>query len=358
LKDTTTTFIMCSSEKKKREKKADFQKTKLKVGKQKAKAANFTDTSFKAKSIVLNQQSLATSAPSLDQQFTHNLSLCTSKTDSQRRDALNHLTNTITANAGRLPLPVATILPKIQPLILDASNSVRAALTRLLRTLPAAHVATHVDHMLLYVRAGLTHLAPEIRTSSLDVLEWLLQTAGQDVVSCAGGWLKTLQCFLTLLGWHSSSTSTMQTAKGVENWSSERAVSFGKPASAASRLLIKQLNVLAMFFRAAFSDHVSSSAAAAANASCFPLCSTQHQVLYARSNPFRGLDLFGAPKDAENAMYDDAEARKRAFDDAAVRAVARGVQSAKKEGGEIGRAASTLDKVLVDGMGDFHRHAD
>ncbi|KAI5201592.1 hypothetical protein E4T39_05134 [Aureobasidium subglaciale] len=341
---------MGSSAKKKREKKADFQKTKLKVGKTKAKAANFTDTSFKAKSIVLNQQSLSTAAPSIDQQFTHQLSLVSSKTDSQRRDAINYLTNTITERPNNLPLPVATILPKIQPLILDASNSVRAALTKLLRTLPPAHVATHVDHMLLYVRAGMTHLAAEIRNSSLDVLEWLLQTAGQELVSCAGGWLKTLHCFLTLLGWHS--------AAQPGNWSSERAVSFGKPGSAASKLLIKQLNILTIFLRAGFTDADASGNPAAANASCFPLCSTEHQVLYARSTPFRGLNLFGAPKDAENAMYDDAEARKRAFDDVTVRTVARGVSAAKKEGGEIGRAASGLEKVLVDGMGEFHRDAE
>jgi pre-rRNA-processing protein IPI1 len=41
---------MGSSTKKKKEKKKDFQKTKLKVGKTKAKPENFTDTSFRAKS--------------------------------------------------------------------------------------------------------------------------------------------------------------------------------------------------------------------------------------------------------------------------------------------------------------------
>ncbi|MBE7181803.1 MAG: hypothetical protein INR71_11465 [Terriglobus roseus] len=40
---------MGASSKKKKEKKKDFQKAKLKVGKTKAKPANFTDTSFKAK---------------------------------------------------------------------------------------------------------------------------------------------------------------------------------------------------------------------------------------------------------------------------------------------------------------------
>jgi pre-rRNA-processing protein IPI1 len=40
---------MAKSSKAKKEKKQDFRKPKLKVGKTKAKAANFTDTSFKAK---------------------------------------------------------------------------------------------------------------------------------------------------------------------------------------------------------------------------------------------------------------------------------------------------------------------
>ena len=40
---------MGSSTKKKKEKKKDFQKAKLKVGKSKAKADNFTDTSFRSK---------------------------------------------------------------------------------------------------------------------------------------------------------------------------------------------------------------------------------------------------------------------------------------------------------------------
>ena len=42
---------MGSSNRKKKEKKKDFQKPKLKVGKAKAKASNFTDTSFKTKGI-------------------------------------------------------------------------------------------------------------------------------------------------------------------------------------------------------------------------------------------------------------------------------------------------------------------
>ncbi|KZZ96372.1 hypothetical protein AAP_01145 [Ascosphaera apis ARSEF 7405] len=76
---------MGSSQKRKNEKKKDFQKQKLKVGKTKPKPSNYTDTSFKAKSIVLNQQSLSTSAPSFNAQFAHSVSLLGSKSDTQRQ---------------------------------------------------------------------------------------------------------------------------------------------------------------------------------------------------------------------------------------------------------------------------------
>ncbi|KAJ3498984.1 hypothetical protein NLG97_g689 [Lecanicillium saksenae] len=85
---------MGSSMKKKKEKAKDFQKTKLKVGKTKAKASNFTDTSFKSKAIVMGHQSLSTEAPDVVQQFKHNLSLASSsRSDKQRKDALAYLTS-------------------------------------------------------------------------------------------------------------------------------------------------------------------------------------------------------------------------------------------------------------------------
>lgn len=202
--------------------------------------------------------------------------------------------------------------------------------------------------MLLYVRAGMTHLAADIRMTALDALDWLLQIGPEEVVSCSGGWLKTLNSFMSLLGW--------QTAEKTGNWSSTKAPA--KPG-ADSKLLVKQLNVLAKFLDAGFKDRRKGVDGATEAARLFPLCGAcDGNVLYARSNPFRNLNLFGAPRDAESSMYDDAEARKRAFDEAALRAVARGVSNAKKEGGEVGRAASGLERALVDGMGDYERESE
>lgn len=240
---------------------------------------------------------------------------------------------------------MATILPKIQPLILDASKSAREQFLKLLRALPRDEVRAHVDQVLLYVRAGMTHLATAIRETAIDALELLLKVGPEEVVSCSGGWLKTLNCFMSLLGW--------QTAEQSGAWSSTR-LSTGKRVEEA-KLLVKQLNVLGMFLAAGFKDTRNDKAASDSAARLFPLTGGEGYQLYARSNPFRNLNLFGAPKDAESTMYDDADARKRAFDEQALAAVARGVSAAKKEGGEVGRAAAGLEKVLVDGMGDYQR---
>lgn len=291
---------------------------------------------------------MSTSAPSVVDKFAHSLSLVSSKSDSQRREALAYLTNTVT-NLGddqSLPLPVATILPKIQPLILDASKSAREQFLKLLRVLPKDEVRTHVDQVLLYVRAGMTHLATDIRVTAIDALEWLLQVGSDEVVSCSGGWLKTLNCFMSLLGW--------QTAEVSGKWSATR-LTTGKRAEEA-KLLVKQLTVLGMFLAAGFKDSRDDKKTASNGVpSQFPLSGTEGCQLYARSNPFRNLNLFGAPKDAESTMYDDAEARKRAFDEQALASVTKGVSVAKMEGGEVGRAAAGLEKVLVNGMGDYQR---
>lgn len=193
----------------------------------------------------------------------------------------------------------------------------------------------------------MTHLAADIRMTALDALDWLLQIGPQEVVSCSGGWLKTLNSFMSLLGW--------QTAEQTGKWSSTKGPA--KPG-ADSKLLVKQLNVLTRFLDAGFKDTRAGQSGPSEAALVFPLSGCHASTLYTTSNPFRNLNLFGTPRDAESSIYDDSEARKRAFDETALRAVARGVSNAKKEGGEVGRAAAGLERALVDGMGDYERESE
>ncbi|EEA22726.1 rRNA processing protein [Talaromyces marneffei ATCC 18224] len=337
---------MGSSTKRKKEKQKDFQKPKLKVGKAKPKPANFTDTSFRSKAIVLNQQSLSTNAPTSSSQFSHHLSLLSSKSDTQRKESLAHLTTSVSSRPvdSPLPQPVSVMIPKLVPLLLDASNSVRAQLLKFLKTLPTADIEAHAAQLLPYIRAGMTHLAADIRSSSVEALGWLVETAGGEVVSCPGGWIKTLNCFLSLLGWH-----TEESAK----WSSNRS-SFGK-AGSEGRPMVKALHALAEFLRAGISSEETAIQDASVTAIAghdtgvefFPLdLSVQQNMIPDRSAPYAYLNLFGQPRDAEGEMYESREDRLRVFGDMFRKAIERGVDNARKEGGEVGRASAAVFKVL------------
>lgn len=237
-----------------------------------------------------------------------------------------------------LPQPLSTLLPKLYPLILDGSSGVRAQLLKLFRSLPPDEIEDHVNDILPYVRAGMTHLAAEIRLSAVDVLCWLLEDAGSEVVSCAGGWYKTLNCFLTIMGW-----STQDATK----WSSNRA-SFGK-AGSEGRPMARILQALAEFVHTGIgpppSAEVSQVGGAAFHAS-FPLWYSHQHQLPQKSNAFGYLNLFGTAKDDATEMLEDREDRRRVFDKSFRGPVEMGLEAARKEGGEVGRAAAALTKAL------------
>ena len=237
-----------------------------------------------------------------------------------------------------MPQPASVIIPAVQRLILDASNAVRQQLLKLLKVLPENDVATHADQLLLHTRAGMTHLSLEIRTFALEVLQWLTSVAGDEVVSCAGGWVKMLKCFLSLLVWKS---------EGEGKWS--QAKSYGK---SDAKLQVKQMDALTSFLRAGLYH---APLTTITNHSDFPLWQTEHHMLSERSNVYAHLNLFSATRDEEAEMFEDREDRQRVFNDRAEAAVVAGLEQALKAGGEMGRAAAQLRKVVRDGMADFHR---
>ena len=228
----------------------------------------------------------------------------------------------------------------MQRLILDGSNSVRQQSLKLLQSLPDIDIATYADQLLLHTRAAMTHLASEIQIFGLEVLDWLLEVAGDEIVSCAGGWVKMLKCFLSLLGWQSEASSKWSTAK-----------SYGK---SDSKIQVKQMNALASFLRTGL-FHTKAVISAISSDSNFPLWQTEHHVLPERSNVYAHLNLFGAVRDEEAEMYEDREDRQRVFHDRAEAAVVAGLVQATKGGGELGRAAAQLRRVVREGMVDFYR---
>ncbi|KAH9845908.1 pre-rRNA-processing protein ipi1-like [Teratosphaeria destructans] len=338
---------MGSSTKKKNEKKKDFAKPKLKVGKAQRPKDNATSTSFTAKSIILKQQSVSESRDAAAL-FNHNLSLLSAKAETQRRDALQFLTTAVLA-AGKdgLPQPASAIVAKAQPLILDGNTGVRQALLKLFKALPAEDIGS-VDQILLYTRAGMTHLSADIRLSSLDLMDWLLQTNSEGIMSCPGGWVKTLRTFQNLLGWQSA---LGKENGGVAKGRGEKWTAAMKPAGSgmgSSKLLVHQLHTLATFLTAGLSaPPAEPNAGARRAAKLFPLCQTDAHSLAKKSNSLGYLNLFGATRDVESETYDDAEERVEVFNEAAMlEAFTTGTKEAKKEAGEIGRAASAVEKAL------------
>lgn len=340
-----TTITMGSSSKKKKEKKKDFQKPKLKVGKARPRNTNATDTSFSAKSIVFKQQSLTDTGRDQTALFNHNLSLLGSKTDTQRRDALAYLTTVCgTQKAQDLPQPVSVVVAKAQPLMLDWSAQVRQQLLKLLTAFPRDQLGS-VDQLLLYIRAGMAHLSNDIRATSLDTLDWLLTSQASAVASCAGGWVKTLRTFQGLLAWHDVAVAGGGTVTHGK-WSNT------KPATnlGDNKLLVHQLTSLSRFLAAGLARPSLAEERKATSqraAQTFPLWHTDAHVMSRKTNPFGYLNLFGAPRDVESEIYEDAEERCEVFCELGLDEVFRsGAQETRKEAGEVGRAAALVEKAL------------
>ncbi|KAG7116493.1 Pre-rRNA-processing protein IPI1 like [Verticillium longisporum] len=299
---------------KKKEKAKDFQ---LKVGKAKAKPANFTDTSFKSKSISMGQQSLSTEAPETAAQFKHSLSLATtSRSEKTRREALANLTTQVAS--GSNPIGTATVLAKVLPLISDAAGPVRLQLLKLMQELPEGEIRNHAERCVMYVRAGMTHLSVDISNDALSVLDWLLTVAPDETVSCPGGWVKTINSFCALMGW------SVSAAKG---WTAAPKAGL-KAKDAESRT--RQFNVLTKLVGVGLKAEASLQRNANAYwDSIYRVPRTPHAFAY--------LNLFGSRRDEEAEMYEDRESRQRVFNRRFEASFAKGIEQAKKEGGRTGR---------------------
>lgn len=292
--------------------------------------------------IVVNQQSLQLEAKSSTAQFNHYLSLASSsRSETQRRDALAYLTTTLASQPVNCPMPVSTavILPKLLPTILDGTAAVRKQLLKFFQELPDAEVGNHAETALLYIRAGMTHLAAEIRDDAVATLDWLLGAAGVQVVECAGGWVKTLNAFMSMMGWAVNNEKT--------KWSSTSKASFGK----SGKSVPQQMIVLAHFLQAGLAEDV---AILPINiGSSFPVWGIDAHLVSIQRNPFAYLNLFRVPRDEETEMYTDREARQRIFRKLFEASIEKGIDNGLKEAGENGRAAAVLRKSLDQGMSDY-----
>lgn len=183
------------------------------------------------------------------------------------------------------------------------------------------------------MRAGMTHLSRDIRSTAVEFLSFLIKVAGPELAACPGGWYQTLECFTTVLGWRSADAS---------KWSSNKA-SFGGDVKSTARIM----QVLAEFLQAGLGLDESSDSRLSSLAQDFPLWFTVSLLTPTKSNAYAYLSLFGPQTEDEAQILDDRDDRLQVFTNKFQPLVLAGMEAAKKEGGEFGRASGLLAKTLA-----------
>ena len=305
-------------------------------------------TNYLQQAIALPKQSLTATAPTTSSQTNLHLSHLRSHNSSQRLEHLSAI-GALLKTPSPTPIAIPAFLTALNQLILDPDNRVRAQVLKTYAILPSQEVGDEVEKMLPYIRAGMASLSPDIRSTSLDLLAWVLGTAGTSVVGCAGGWVKTLKSFAILLGW------TVGKEEGDKGgWSRE-----GK--SSTGTLTDKILKTLAILLRAGLLPPKSEECAERSlygqrRVPGFPIRNMEAHMLPTKPNAFGYLNLFGPPRDEEGEMYEDLEDRRRVFSTLGYEyAIKKGVEGLSKEGGELGRAAGSVKRVLRE-VDDGFKH--
>ncbi|KAF9347640.1 hypothetical protein BGX26_000891 [Mortierella sp. AD094] len=221
-----------SSSKRKKEKNADFKKTKLKVGKKKAVADSFTDTSFKSKAISLPSQSISHDKTALltnsrNVTFAELITQLKHYSPGTRKDALLGLRDLFHRHPHLLPLHLGVLVNTIVRLLIDDSSVVRKALQSFLgEFIPTLHprdVQPFLPLLIVYTCSAMTHILEDIREDALKFMDLWIAAGGQIVVN--GFWDKIIPNYVSLL-------TSDSNASNASKFSS--AMSFSAPAGSGA----------------------------------------------------------------------------------------------------------------------------
>ncbi|CAE6450981.1 unnamed protein product [Rhizoctonia solani] len=189
---------MPKSSKKRKEKAADFAKAKLKLGKGKKAPSNEVDTSFKARSVALPNQTIRTEehvieqgVPTTRRRLTYDDLLVHLRhyNPGTRKDALQGLRELL-GDHPELAIPnLGSLLDAVSKLIADDDHSVRKSLILFLEwaldQIPAANLVPHAPPLLLFAAAALAHISAPVRADSVRLIGILLERVPYVVVSGA-----------------------------------------------------------------------------------------------------------------------------------------------------------------------------
>ncbi|KAL1739402.1 hypothetical protein HDZ31DRAFT_49451 [Schizophyllum fasciatum] len=176
---------MPKATKRKKEKAADFSKVKLKLGKGKQTPTNAVDTSFKARSIALPNQSIAVDrdgdAPTTKRRHTLEDLLVHLKhyNAGTRRDALMGLKELLGEHEEIIIPSLTSLVNACVRVIADEDASVRKALLSfmswLIPLIPVDLLAPHAPTLILFASSAQTHIFPEIRVDAVRFINLFLE---------------------------------------------------------------------------------------------------------------------------------------------------------------------------------------
>uniref|UniRef100_D8PQT0 Pre-rRNA-processing protein n=1 Tax=Schizophyllum commune (strain H4-8 / FGSC 9210) TaxID=578458 RepID=D8PQT0_SCHCM len=186
---------MPKATKRKKEKAADFSKAKLKLGKGKQAPTNAVDTSFKARSIALPNQSIAVEkdgdAPTTKRRHTLDDLLAHLKhyNAGTRRDALMGLRELLNEHSELIVPSLTSLVNACVRVIADEDASVRKALLSfmswLIPLIPVDLLAPHASVLILFASSAQTHIFPEIRVDAVRFINLFLEYVPDAMVT---GW--------------------------------------------------------------------------------------------------------------------------------------------------------------------------
>lgn len=323
------------SKKKKSEKKKDFQKPKLKVGKSAVRAANHTDTSFSARTIKVASQ--LTRPASADADLARQLALCRHHSAATRKEVLTHL-------AANLPKASSStykqILTSTVSLVTDPDPSVRAAFVALLvacAEVRSGLLDVHMTLLVLFVHLAMLHIQPDVRASSTAALQVLADHAPLLLVQ--GHFVKTLRAFFTLMAWK------------MEEGKSAVSVVTAPTTGGLPRARARHVAVLRKILEyAVYGDRLLNLAPGADVQTPHP--HTAAHLIPISSQAFVSLRLFSQElpagvSDVDSVATDDEATRRKIVRDVFAVLLRRNLENMVHEGGEPGKEATQLLEFLL-----------
>lgn len=306
---------------KKKEKKKDFTKQRLKVGKTKPKNDNFTDTSFKAKSIYVPKQSVLSNPDSV-KELEKNISLTRHKTPQVRKDAVIYIAKHLSEH----PTLTKSCITSMSKLITDQARSVRLECYNGLRQMPVLSIQLNCNLIILYVQSAMTHIDMSIRNDSTRFLLVLTEKQCLDYL-VNNHWVKLIKCFFSLLNWRLNDKNSGVNL-GMNNDSNAK---------------IRHLQVLETIVTYGCKQETENHTEFAAVHEL-----SKHYLLPTIPNPYTHLKLFQRSLKAQEPQAADYIDRRQILIADYSQVMLNELSSIIKQGGEIGRVAKTLEASVTE----------